>query len=109
MAGIAGLLAWLWYVRCEKACAAAEHTAQDMFQRGEVVSVLEFIDDMDTRFNCARFTCGDAPPLYALAEACILKLSSDGQSSEKEKVLANARGRMLKELAKRTEKPGSDL
>lgn len=53
--------AWWWFVRCARACVAAEHTAQDLFQRGELFSALALIDSVDAQCRCSRFTSGDAP------------------------------------------------
>lgn len=44
-----------------RACVAAEHAAQDLFQRGELLSALALIGAVDTRCRCSRFTSGDAP------------------------------------------------
>lgn len=44
-----------------RACVAAEHAAQDLFHRGELLSALALIGAVDTRCRCSRFTSGDAP------------------------------------------------
>jgi hypothetical protein len=87
-------------VRCERDCAAVDRDAQDLFQHGEFLSVLALIDAVDARCRCSRFTSGDSPPQYALAQACLRQLLSEGPNAEVERILLRARGRILMELAK---------
>lgn len=97
----AGLAAWWWFVRCDRTCAAADRVAQTLFERGELLSALALIDSTDARCRCARFTSGDASPQYAIAAACLRALLAEGRRTEAERVLAQARGSILRELAKR--------
>ena len=90
---------WWWFARCERACAAIDRDTQELFQRGELLSALALIDAVDARCRCARFTSGDAPPQYALALTSLRQLLIEGRSSEVRRLLANARGPILKELA----------
>ena len=92
--------AW-WFLRCERTCAATDRGAESLFKRGDFLSALSLIDATDARCHCARFTSGDAPTQYALAEACLRQLLSQGRSAEVEGFLASARGPILKELSKR--------
>jgi hypothetical protein len=94
---------WYWFTRCERACAALEVEAQYLFQRGEFLAALTLIDTVDARCRCERFTSGDTPPQYALAQACIRQLLSEGHSAEVGRLLTSARGTILRELAKRTD------
>jgi hypothetical protein len=97
---VAGTAAsWWWFVCCERNCAATDRHAQDLFQRGDPLAALALLDKFDARCNCARFTSGDAPPQYALAQACLRQLFSEGRSVEVQALLAHARGPILKELA----------
>jgi hypothetical protein len=93
-------VAWWWFVHCENACVAADHAAQDLFQRGELLSLLRLIDGVDARCRCARFTAGDPPPQYALAQACLRQLLGEGRSAEVEHLLTQTRGPILKDLSK---------
>jgi hypothetical protein len=95
-------IAWWWFVRCEQECGEVERDAQGMFQRGELLSAIALIDAVDARCRCARFTTGDASPQYALAKACLERLLTEGQSPEIGRILAHARGPILKELAKQS-------
>lgn len=103
---LAGLLAavggaiWWWFVRCERDCAASDREAQELFRRGELLSVLTLIDGTDARCRCSRFTSGDAPAQYALARACLRQLLIEGRRDEAEGFLARARSPILRELAK---------
>ena len=96
----AAAAAWWWFVRCARACVAAEHAAQDLFQRGELLSALALIGAVDARCRCSRFTSGDAPPQYALAQACLRQLLNEGRSTDVEHLLAHARGPILTDLSK---------
>ncbi len=80
--------AWWRFARCARACVAAENAAQDLFQRGELLSALALIDAVDTRCRCARFTSGDSPPQYTLAQACLRQLLSEGRSTEVKHLLS---------------------
>ncbi len=97
---IAGIAAWLWYARCERICLVTDRKGEDLIKRGEYLSLLALINDVDGRCNCTRFTSGDAPAQYALAEACIRLLLNDGQSAQVNQIMANARSPILKELSK---------
>lgn len=88
-----------WLARCERACLAADQDAEYLFRRGELLAALAVIDNVDARCRCARFTSGDAPPQYALAQACLRELQNDGRTAEVERVLARTRGTILRELA----------
>jgi hypothetical protein len=90
---------WWWYVRCERDCAAADHKAEELFRRGELLSALALIDAMDARCHCERFTSGDAPLQYTLARTCLRRLLSQGRSAEVEAFLTHVRGPILKELS----------
>jgi hypothetical protein len=87
-----------WFARCERACAAADRDAHDLFQRGELRSALAVIDAVDAKCRCSRFTAGDAPPQYALAQACLRELLEEGRGAEAEDILAQARGPILRGL-----------
>jgi len=91
--------AWWWFRRCEHACLEVDLGAQNLFERGELLSALALIDAVDARCHCARFSSGDAPPQYALAQTCLLQLLSKGRSAEVESLLRHARGPILRELA----------
>jgi hypothetical protein len=91
--------AWWWFVRCEHVCARADQDAQDLFQRGELLSTLSLIDKVDSRCSCTRFTSGDTPPQYAMAQVCLRQLLNEGRSTEVEQLLAHAHGPILSELA----------
>ncbi len=99
--GSVAAVLWWWYMRCERACTAADRAAEDLFQRGELLSALSLIDAADARCHCGRFTSGDAPPQYALAQACLRGLLSRGQRAEVERFLARVRGPILRELSNR--------
>jgi len=99
LAAAGGAALWWWFVLCERDCAAADRHAQDLFQRGELLAALALLDKVDARCDCSRFTSGDAPPQYALAQACLRQLRSEGRSVEVQDLLARARGPILKELA----------
>lgn len=104
---IAGLAAWR-YVNCDAACSEADVKIERLFDRGEFLSALMLIDKIDARCNCGRFTSGDPPSQYSLAQACFRQLSSDGRTAEMEMLLANAQGPILKEFwaaRKKTIKP----
>jgi hypothetical protein len=93
--------AWWWFVRCERVCAALDRDAQELFERGELLTALERIDRVDARCRCSRFTAGDAPPQYTLAQASLSRLLSAGRHNEVQQLLAQARGPILKEFATR--------
>jgi hypothetical protein len=95
------LSAWWWFVRCERNCGEVLRHAQDMFERGELSLALARIDAVDAKCHCSRFTSGDAPPQYSLAQACLERLLSEGRLDEVERLLAQAQGPILKELGKR--------
>jgi hypothetical protein len=97
-AGAASL--WWWFVRCEWDCEEVDHEAQKLFQQGEFLSVLMLIDDVDARCHCSRFTSGDSPPQYALAQACLKQLLDKEQNEDIGLILARARGPILRQLAK---------
>src|SRR5687768_592462 len=59
---------WWWFVRCGHECMEADRDAQNLFQQGELWSALALIDTVDAKCHCSRFTSGDAPIQYALAQ-----------------------------------------
>lgn len=89
---------WWWRDRCERACLAIEREADALFERGDLVGTLRRIDEVDTRCACTRFTSGDASPLYALAFACLERLRREGREADVARVLAGARGSILREF-----------
>ena len=98
---LAGALGACWWIgRCERDCAAAEVAAQSLFDRGDALGTLGVIDSADARCRCSRFTAGDAPALYSLAQACLRKLADSGRTADASRLLAGARGPILQELAK---------
>lgn len=98
LAGVAGAARWWWLARCERACANADRDAHTLFNRGEVVAALELIDAVDARCDCSRYTSGDAPPQYALADACLRQLLRDQRSADFRRIASNARGPILRAL-----------
>jgi hypothetical protein len=99
LVGVATL--WWWFVQCEQECAVTDRDAQTLFQRGEFYSVLVLINAVDTKCHCSRFTSGDPPTQYSLAQACIRQLREKGLSRDVEDFLIGVRSPILKELAKR--------
>lgn len=87
---------WWWFVRCEAVCAQADRDVEDLFGRGNWQSALDMIDGVDARCHCSRFTSGDAPPQYAIAEATLRGLVAKGRREEAERALARARGPILR-------------
>ena len=98
-AALAGALGFWWCVRCDGDCAVADGDAEGLFRRGEPLAALSLLDVVDARCRCSRFTSGDAPPQYALAQACLRRLLDEGREAEVEGLLARARGPILRELA----------
>lgn len=97
--GLAAVL-WHWHRdRCESDCAAAAHESAGLLARGEAQAALKLLDAVDARCTCERFTSGDAPPEYSLAQACIRKLQSAGRTQELDEILARATGPILKSIA----------
>jgi len=101
MAAAGAATAWWWFVRCEQDCARADRSAQLLFDRGELLVMLALIDAVDVRCRCGRFTQGDVPPQYALAHAALQEFFREGRRAETERLLAQARSPMLKDLARR--------
>jgi hypothetical protein len=98
---LAGAGWWWWHARCETACAEVDRGSQEMLERGDLVAALTLIDGVDARCRCGRFTSGDAPPQYSLAQACLGRLRTAGRSAEVDALLNKARGPILIELGKR--------
>jgi hypothetical protein len=96
----AALSAWWWFVHCEYRCATADHDSDALYQRGELWSALALIDSTDAGCRCARFTSGDMPPQYAVAQACIRALRQEGRGADVDRLLARTRSSILQELAK---------
>jgi hypothetical protein len=90
----------IWAKRddCERACVDAERTAAILFERDELVGALKRVDEVDVRCGCGRFTAGDAPPQYTLAQACLTRLRAEGQAAAIERLRVRARGPILREL-----------
>jgi len=101
VATVGALILWWWFVRCETDCAAADRAAEDLFERGELLSVLELIDTVDSKCHCSRFTSGDAPTQYALAQECVRQLRGKGMTTELERLLMHSRSPILMEVANR--------
>jgi hypothetical protein len=96
------VLAWWNRQRCARACDDANYEAETLFQKGDFLSALTLIDQVDTRCNCSRFTSGDMPPEYSLAQACLRQLLNKGQDAEIHFILARTRSPILMELRKST-------
>lgn len=99
LAATAGAFAWWRYADAERACAAAEGDARRLLQDGDAEGALRLIDGVDARCRCARFTHGDAPPQYTLAGAALRQLRDRGGGDAARRLLAEARGPLLRELA----------
>jgi hypothetical protein len=109
LAGLVGLvtgvaLLW-WFPVCEHACSAMQREVQELFERGEYVAALTRLDRVDARCHCSRFTSGDMPPEYALAEVCIRRLRAEGRGPELDGLLERARGAILHELSRAPSEP----
>ena len=87
------------FVRCERACAEAQGDAEDLFAQGRYLEALAVIGSNDSKCRCARFTSGDAPPQYALADACLRALLDDGRRAEIDELVEQTGGPILTELA----------
>jgi hypothetical protein len=94
---------WWWSSRaqCERECQTVDAEVTALFERGDLVAVLERIDDVDARCRCARFVEGDAPPLYGLAVVCVQRLRREGRAAEADGILARSRGPILRDLSTR--------
>jgi hypothetical protein len=88
-----------WFVRCESTCAEAQSDAENLFARGSYLEALAVVAAADAKCRCARFTSGDAPPQYALADACLRALIDDGRRAEVEVLVEQSGGPILRELA----------
>lgn len=95
VAVLAGAALWWRYARGERDCARAEADARRLLQQDEPGAVLELIDGVDARFRCARYTAGDAPPIYSLAHAALQRLRERGEGAAADRLLARARGPLL--------------
>jgi hypothetical protein len=96
-------LIWLWFMGCERTCVTTDYNVQKLFQEGSFLSVLILIDSTDARCHCTRFTSGDAPFQYTLAQLCLQELLSSDQRVEVEALLAHTRSPILRELARFSE------
>ena len=91
-----GWIAWL--DRCDQTCVVAEEEAAEVFQLGHYGAALERIDVADARCGCERFTEGDAPRQYTLAQAALREMFAAEQGLEASRILAGAQGPILREL-----------
>jgi len=89
---------WPWFVRCDELCAQVDREAASLFDRGELVAALELIDRTDARCRCSRYTSGDAPAQYSIAEACLQQLLREQKTAELRRILARARGPIIRSL-----------
>lgn len=98
---VLGLVAvWWWWPECEQRCDSVDHRTQDLLRRGQELSALALIDDVDARCHCGRFTSGDEPPQSATLRVCVERLLGGSQRAELLRHLDQARGPMLRELSK---------
>lgn len=89
---------WWPFVRCQELCAQIDREAESLFGRGELVAALALIDRTDARCRCSRYTSGDAPAQYAIAEACLQQLLREQRTDELRRILSAARGPIIKSL-----------
>ena len=102
LAAASGALWWWWGLRCERVCARVDLDAERFLERGDLLPALELIDRTDARCRCERYTSGDAPPQYAVANAALRELVRAHRLGELRSVASRARGPMLKSLLRDT-------
>ncbi|AKF86399.1 hypothetical protein MFUL124B02_26215 [Myxococcus fulvus 124B02] len=96
-----GLVAgWWWWFESARRCDAVDQQSQALLSQGHELSALALIDDVDAHSHCGRFTSGDPPPQYTTLRVCIERLLGGSQRAELLRSLDEARGPMLRELAK---------
>jgi hypothetical protein len=102
LAALAAAGAWVRYARAERDCARAERDARRRLEEDDPAAALALLDRVDARCRCARFTRGDAPPQYTLADAALRRLEARGEHTRARRLLAGARGPLLRDLARET-------
>jgi hypothetical protein len=96
--GTAAVATWRRMLRCESACAEAERQVEELVGDRRFTTALEVIDAIDRTCRCSRFTSGDAPSLYALADLCLRQVLTGEIAGEQRLIIAGARGSIIRGL-----------